>query len=221
MRVYRSRARIAPSAAETWFDASTFTIVKDERDRRASTRRGSHGAPAAERGTSSKGVTHRCRNATAGRRARTRGEAEAGDQPGPARREPGQRLERSTGPRSPEGKAVSKLNGLVHGMRAESDILPGEDPAELDRRIAAWADELGAETEAGALPRRGRRQGLVADRPLPRRRGRRPHPAGARGGRGLRRRPGRGGRAARRPAGGGARRRSCASSAGRRPAAAG
>src|SRR3954451_20992869 len=53
---------------------------------------------------------------------------------------------RSTGPRSAEGKAVSKFNGLVHGMRAESDILPGEDPAALDRRIAAWADELGADT---------------------------------------------------------------------------
>src|SRR4051812_47570429 len=53
---------------------------------------------------------------------------------------------RSTGPRSAAGKAVSKFNGLVHGMRAESDILPGEDPAELDRRIAAWADELGADT---------------------------------------------------------------------------
>src|SRR4051812_43217134 len=53
---------------------------------------------------------------------------------------------RSTGPRTPLGKSVSKLNGLVHGMRAESDILPGEDPAELDRRSAAWADELGAQT---------------------------------------------------------------------------
>src|SRR3954447_11807048 len=54
---------------------------------------------------------------------------------------------RSTGPRTARGKSVSKLNGLVHGMRAESDILPGEDPAELERRIATWADELGAVTE--------------------------------------------------------------------------
>src|SRR3954451_19614250 len=53
---------------------------------------------------------------------------------------------RSTGPRTTLGKSVSKLNGLVHGMRAESDILPGEDPEALDRRIATWADELGAET---------------------------------------------------------------------------
>src|SRR3954453_702015 len=55
---------------------------------------------------------------------------------------------RSTGPRSPEGKAVSKLNGLVHGMRAESEVLPGEDAGELRRRHEAWADELGAGTEA-------------------------------------------------------------------------
>src|SRR4051794_1538377 len=55
---------------------------------------------------------------------------------------------RSTGPRTPLGKSVSKLNGLVHGMRAESDLLPGEDPEALDRRIATWADELGAETES-------------------------------------------------------------------------
>src|SRR3954466_3508368 len=54
---------------------------------------------------------------------------------------------KSCGPRSPEGKAVSKFNGLVHGMRAESDILPGEDPRELQRRIDAWADELGADNE--------------------------------------------------------------------------
>src|SRR3954447_14379831 len=55
---------------------------------------------------------------------------------------------RSGGPRSPEGKAVSKLNGLVHGMRAESEVLPGEDADELRRRHETWADELGAETES-------------------------------------------------------------------------
>src|SRR3954469_15114273 len=55
---------------------------------------------------------------------------------------------RSTGPRTPLGKSASKLNGLVHGMRAESDILPGEDPEALERRIATWADELGADTES-------------------------------------------------------------------------
>src|SRR3954468_16614286 len=55
---------------------------------------------------------------------------------------------RSTGPRTPRGKSVSKMNGLVHGMRAESEVLPGEDAGELRRRHEAWADELGAGTEA-------------------------------------------------------------------------
>src|SRR3954470_20317961 len=55
---------------------------------------------------------------------------------------------RSTGPRTPRGKSVSKMNGLVHGMRAESEVLPGEDADELRRRHEVWADELGAETEA-------------------------------------------------------------------------
>src|SRR4051794_36688757 len=55
---------------------------------------------------------------------------------------------RSCGPKTPGGKAVSKFNGLVHGMRAESEIIPGEDPAELERRTEAWADELGAVTQA-------------------------------------------------------------------------
>src|SRR4051794_27868161 len=55
---------------------------------------------------------------------------------------------RSTGPRTPRGKSVSKMNGLVHGMRAESEVLPGEDAEELRRRHVAWADELGVETEA-------------------------------------------------------------------------
>src|SRR3954469_8399697 len=55
---------------------------------------------------------------------------------------------RSTGPRSPGGKSISKMNGLVHGMRAESEVLPGEDPDELRRRHETWADELGVGTEA-------------------------------------------------------------------------
>src|SRR5438874_6753593 len=55
---------------------------------------------------------------------------------------------KSTGPRTPEGKEVSRLNGLTHGMRSELPILPGEDPDALRRRIAVWTGELGAETES-------------------------------------------------------------------------
>src|SRR5215831_5608041 len=41
----------------------------------------------------------------------------------------------STGPRSPEGKAVSSRNALKLGLYSQSDILPGEDPAEFDQLL--------------------------------------------------------------------------------------
>jgi hypothetical protein len=55
---------------------------------------------------------------------------------------------RSTGPKTPEGKARAALNGLTHGMRAETLILPGEDPEELQKRLDTWTEELGAATDA-------------------------------------------------------------------------
>ena len=39
--------------------------------------------------------------------------------------------QRSTGPRSVEGKDTSKWNALKHGIDAQSLILPGEDPGQL------------------------------------------------------------------------------------------
>lgn len=44
---------------------------------------------------------------------------------------------RSTGPRTPEGKARSSLNAVTHGLTAKTPLLPGEDPAEF--REAVWA----------------------------------------------------------------------------------
>jgi hypothetical protein len=38
---------------------------------------------------------------------------------------------KSTGPRTGEGKAASRLNSLQHGADARLDIIPGEDPADL------------------------------------------------------------------------------------------
>jgi hypothetical protein len=38
---------------------------------------------------------------------------------------------KSTGPRTPAGKAMSRLNALRHGLTAEVPALPGEDPAAL------------------------------------------------------------------------------------------
>ena len=41
----------------------------------------------------------------------------------------------STGPRSASGKRVSRMNGLKHGMRATTLILPGEDPREFEEQV--------------------------------------------------------------------------------------
>jgi len=41
--------------------------------------------------------------------------------------------QKSTGPRTPEGKAAVKLNALRHGMRARTVVLPGEDRQEFIR----------------------------------------------------------------------------------------
>jgi hypothetical protein len=39
---------------------------------------------------------------------------------------------KSTGPRSRSGRRRASLNRLVHGLRASTPVLPGEDPNELD-----------------------------------------------------------------------------------------
>src|SRR4051812_48528428 len=55
---------------------------------------------------------------------------------------------RSTGPRTSLGKSVSRLNGLVHGLRAEVTVLPGEDAEALQHRLDLWIVELAPETDA-------------------------------------------------------------------------
>ena len=42
---------------------------------------------------------------------------------------------KSTGPRTPEGKANSSKNALKHGLLAEDAVIPGEDPAKFDRHL--------------------------------------------------------------------------------------
>jgi hypothetical protein len=46
--------------------------------------------------------------------------------------------QKSTGPTSAEGKAISSLNALKSGIDAWSHIIPGEDPAELEALTAAF-----------------------------------------------------------------------------------
>ena len=48
----------------------------------------------------------------------------------------------STGPKSPEGKARSALNALKHGMTARQVVLPGEDAAAFEQRLADWLDDF-------------------------------------------------------------------------------
>ena len=42
---------------------------------------------------------------------------------------------KSTGPRTPEGKARASKNALKHGLMAQDAVIPGEDPAEFDRHL--------------------------------------------------------------------------------------
>ncbi len=50
--------------------------------------------------------------------------------------------QKSTGPRTPEGKQRSKFNAVKHGMTAKTVVLPGEDPQKLQIRLETWTDQL-------------------------------------------------------------------------------
>ena len=50
--------------------------------------------------------------------------------------------EKSTGPRTDEGKARSAQNAVTHGLAAQSPALPGERPAAYDAVLAAWTADL-------------------------------------------------------------------------------
>jgi len=50
--------------------------------------------------------------------------------------------QRSTGPRTPEGKAVSRFNATKTGVTARSMVIPGEDAAELETLSAEYQDQF-------------------------------------------------------------------------------
>jgi hypothetical protein len=52
----------------------------------------------------------------------------------------------STGPRSPEGKAVSSANARTHGFNASDPVLPTEDRREFNELLARNKSEWMAET---------------------------------------------------------------------------
>ncbi len=48
----------------------------------------------------------------------------------------------STGPKTDAGKEKSRRNALKHGLTGEGIVLPNEDVAEVEQRLAAYRDEL-------------------------------------------------------------------------------
>src|SRR4028119_2437075 len=54
--------------------------------------------------------------------------------------------QRSTGPKTPEGKAAVRLNANKHGLRSQEVLLPGEDEdalKELDENLRAELQPVG------------------------------------------------------------------------------
>jgi hypothetical protein len=50
--------------------------------------------------------------------------------------------QKSTGPRSVEGKSVSRFNALKHGIDASSVVIPGEDPAHYQALAADYLSDF-------------------------------------------------------------------------------
>src|SRR4030081_2397101 len=48
---------------------------------------------------------------------------------------------KSTGPRTPEGKAAVSMNSLCHGLRARTVVLPGENREEFNQLCDNLEDE--------------------------------------------------------------------------------
>ena len=72
---------------------------------------------------------------------------------------------RSCGPRTAEGKSRSRGNALKHGLTGEGVVLPNEDAAEVERRLAAFEDELNPSGEVGrSLVRRAALMSVRMDR---------------------------------------------------------
>lgn len=65
----------------------------------------------------------------------------------------------STGPRTAEGKATSRLNAARHGLDAASPVIPrlDEDPAAWDTHLAATLAHLRQLQDPAAQTSRGER----------------------------------------------------------------
>src|SRR4029077_12703443 len=54
--------------------------------------------------------------------------------------------QRSTGPKTEDGKNRSRLNAVKHGMTSQTDVLPGEDREEFLDRMVDWTKDLNPRT---------------------------------------------------------------------------
>src|SRR5437899_12356743 len=54
--------------------------------------------------------------------------------------------QKSTGPKTPEGRAAVRLNGVKHGLCAETMVLPGEKEADFNALFDAFEAEHQPET---------------------------------------------------------------------------
>ena len=48
---------------------------------------------------------------------------------------------KSTGPKTPDGRAAVRLNGLKHGLSAETLILPGENQSDFTELLQSFEAE--------------------------------------------------------------------------------
>jgi hypothetical protein len=69
------------------------------------------------------------------------------------------------GPVTEQGRAQSRKNSLKHGLTGQGVVLPNEDAAEVERRLAAFQEELKPSGEVGkALVRRAALMSVRMDR---------------------------------------------------------
>lgn len=50
--------------------------------------------------------------------------------------------QKSTGPRTPSGKAIASMNAVKHGLCSRKPLIPGENEADFARFTAEWVGEL-------------------------------------------------------------------------------
>jgi hypothetical protein len=57
-----------------------------------------------------------------------------------------QNAQKSTGPKTPEGRAAVRLNGVTHGLTAQTLILKGETESDFDSLLASSQAEYSPTT---------------------------------------------------------------------------